>query len=68
MKSGTDKTLFDPTVFWLFNDECCLAMLDHVGFTDLKIVSCNPQPFVVSARSPHQAPGIPPDQTESPWC
>ena len=68
MMSGSKNELFDPTIFWLFNSACCLAMLDHVGFTDMKIVSTDPHPFVVSARSPESAPGIPPDQTEAPWC
>lgn len=66
--SGTNRELYDPTIFWLFNSACCLAMLDHVGFNDLKIVSNDPKPYVVSARSPDQTPGIPPDQTEAPWC
>jgi len=68
MMSGANHELFDPTVFWLFNSQCCLAMLDHVGFTDFKIVSNDPQPFVVHARVPEQSPGVPPDQTEAPWC
>jgi tRNA (mo5U34)-methyltransferase len=68
MMSGANQELFDPTVFWLFNSQCCLAMLDHVGFSDLKIVSNEPQPFVVHARVPEKAPGVPPDQTEAPWC
>jgi tRNA (mo5U34)-methyltransferase len=67
MMSGSNKELFDPTVFWLFNSACCLAMLDHVGFTDLEIVSTDPHPFVVSGSSPDKAPGIPPDESESPW-
>jgi tRNA (mo5U34)-methyltransferase len=68
MMSGSNNELFDPTVFWLFNSACCLGMLDHVGFTDLKIVSTDPNPFVVSARSASQQPGMPPDQWEVPWC
>jgi len=68
MMSGSNKELYDPTIFWLFNSACCLAMLDHVGFTDSKIISHDPAPFVVSARSPETKPGIPPDQTEAPWC
>ena len=68
MMSGASNELWDPTIFWLFNSACCLAMLDHVGFTDMKIISNDPKPFVVSARSPELAPGVPPDQTESPWC
>jgi len=68
MMSGINQELFDPTVFWLFNSACCLAMLDHVGFTDMKIISTDPNPFVISARSPSREPGYPPDQTEAPWC
>jgi 2-polyprenyl-3-methyl-5-hydroxy-6-metoxy-1,4-benzoquinol methylase len=68
MMSGANQELFDPTVFWLFNGQCCLAMLDHVGFTDLKIISNDPQPFVAHGRVPERMPGIPPDQTEAPWC
>jgi tRNA (mo5U34)-methyltransferase len=68
MMSGANNELWDPTIFWAFNSECCIAMLDHVGFTDLKIISDNPNPFVVKGRSPEQAPGVPPDQTEAPWC
>jgi len=66
--SGADKELFDPTVFWLFNAACCLAMLDHVGFTALKVVSDDPAPFVASCSVPDKSPGVPPDQTEAPWC
>ena len=51
MLSGKNKEDWDPTVFWLFNSACCIAMLDHLGFEDLQIVSDDPQPFVVSARS-----------------
>jgi tRNA (mo5U34)-methyltransferase len=68
MMSGAKHELWDPTIFWLFNSACCLAMLDHLGFTDAKIISNDPKPFVVSARSPEQAKGVPPDQAEAPWC
>lgn len=68
MLSGPHKEHFDPTVFWLFNGACCFAMLDHVGFTQLELVSSNPFPFVMRARAPEIAPGVPPDQTQSPWC
>ncbi len=68
MMSGANQELFDPTVFWLFNSACCLAMLDHVGFTDMKVLATDPNPFVVSARSADLAPGMPPDQSQSPWC
>jgi tRNA (mo5U34)-methyltransferase len=66
--SGSGREFYDATVFWLFNSACCLAILDHVGFTDLNVISDDPNPFVVTARSPNQAPGVPPDQSEAPWC
>ena len=68
MSSGPNNEDWDPTIFWLFNSACCIAMLDHLGFNDLRIVSDDPQPFVVSAKSPVQARSEPPDQTQSPWC
>jgi tRNA (mo5U34)-methyltransferase len=67
MPSGADNERFDVTVFWLFNGTCCVAMLDHVGFTEPEIVSNTPYPFVLRARSPEVAPGEPPDQTQAPW-
>jgi tRNA (mo5U34)-methyltransferase len=67
MLSGPEGEHFDPTVFWLFNPTCCVAMLDHVGFTDLDILSTHPYPFVMRARSPEVSAGTPPDQTEAPW-
>src|SRR5438093_545347 len=66
--SGKNQELFDPTVFWLFNSACCLAILDHVGFTALRIISTDPNPFVISSRVPDPSPGAPPDQAEAPWC
>lgn len=68
MMSGANQENYDPTVFWLFNSACCMAMLDHVGFIDATILSTDPDPFVVSARVPARSPGCPPDQTDSPWC
>ncbi len=68
LMSGAKHELFDPTVFWLFNSQCCLAMLDHVGFVDVKVISDTPHPFVVSAAAPERAPGTPPDQIQAPWC
>jgi tRNA (mo5U34)-methyltransferase len=68
LMSGKNNELWDPTVFWLFNATCCLAMLDHVGFTDLEVISNDPKPFVVGAKSPEISPGEPPNQTEAPWC
>ena len=54
LMSGSRGEQFDPTVFWLFNSACCLAMLDQVGFTDVKVVSNWPQLFVASASSPER--------------
>ena len=68
MLSGLQGEHFDPTVFWLFNGACCAGMLDHVGFTDIEVVSQSPHPYVVRARVPEPSPGEPPDQTQSPWC
>ena len=68
MLSGPQGEHFDPTVFWLFNSTCCAAMLDHLGFTGLEILSRDPHPFVMRAQSPEVSPGVPPDQTQSPWC
>lgn len=65
--SGANKELYDPTIFWLFNSACCIAMLDGVGFEDISIVSDQPHPFVARATSPHPGNGEPPDQTLSPW-
>jgi SAM-dependent methyltransferase len=31
-------------------------------------IGADPQPFVVHAGVPEQAPDIPPDETEVPWC
>ncbi len=44
MLSGPQGEHFDPTVFWLFNQACCVGMLDHVGFTELEILSQRPVP------------------------
>jgi len=68
MMSGPNNENYDPTVFWLFNSACCLAMLDHVGFMELDVISNEPQPFVVRGMSPEQAPGTPPDHIAAPWC
>jgi tRNA (mo5U34)-methyltransferase len=66
--SGTNNDSFDVTVFWLFNSACCIAMLDHLGFVDIEIVSDDPQPFVLRCGMPDRTRGKPPDQTQAPWC
>jgi tRNA (mo5U34)-methyltransferase len=68
MKSGAYGEQYDPTIFWLFNSTCCEAILEHVGFENLKVVSDSPLPFVVSADSPERSAGVPPLQVDSPWC
>ncbi len=67
MMSGSEGEHFDPTVFWLFNELCCVGMLDHVGFEELEVISRNPHPLVLRARSPEVSPGKAPDQAEAPW-
>jgi len=68
MLSGTQGEHYDPTVFWLLNELCCVGMLELAGFTGAEVISRAPHPFVVRARSPEIAPGVPPDQTQAPWC
>ena len=67
MMSGGEGEYFDPTVFWFFNELCCVGMLDHVGFEALEVISRTTHPFVMRARSPEVVPGRPPDQAQSPW-
>jgi len=68
LMSGGKKELYDPTVFWLFNSTCCVAMLDHVGFENIEILSTDPNPFVARAVSLEIDAGKPPIQPEAPWC
>jgi hypothetical protein len=69
MLSGSAQEDFDPNGLLASQGHpCCVAILDHVGFTELKIVSRDPHPFVIRARSPNPAQGISPNQTQSPWC
>lgn len=66
--SGADNTIYDPTNFWFFNSACCSAMLDAVGFDDIKIISEAPKPFVMTAKSGKLERGAAPDQAKAPWC
>ena len=66
--SGRNKENFDPTVFWLFNSACCVAMLDHVGFNNIETVSDDPQRFVLRAEVPIVERGYPVNQAIAPWC
>jgi tRNA (mo5U34)-methyltransferase len=68
MLSGTQGEHYDPTVFWFLNELCCVGMLDLVGFTEIEVLSRAPHPFVVKSHSSEVAPGVPPDQTQAPWC
>jgi len=67
LMSGTDRNQWDPTVFWLFNGTCCLGLLEAAGFLEAEVLSSDPYPFVVRAKSPVQARALVPDQTTSPW-
>lgn len=68
LMSGSQNENFDPTVFWLFNATACIAMLDHVGFESIRVVSDSPKPFVLRAESIEQKPGCPVNQATAPWC
>lgn len=67
LMSGPNQDQWDPTVFWLFNGAGCLGLLEAAGFLDAEVVSSDPHPFVVRARSPVQSQARVPDQTTSPW-
>ena len=58
----------NPTIFWLFNSACCLAMLSILwGLSILKSFPPIPIPLVVKASSLEPSCGVPPDQTQAPW-
>lgn len=63
-----NERFFDPTIFWLPNRTCVLAMVDSVGFVDVELVSDDPRiSIVVRAKSPNIARGEAPDQMKAPW-
>ena len=63
-----NERFFDPTIFWLPNRTCVLAMVDSAGFVDVEMVSDDPRiSVVVRARSPLIARGEAPDQMKAPW-
>ena len=40
IKSGPpDNPSYDPTCFWFPNPACCIGMLEHVGFKEVKRIS-----------------------------
>lgn len=58
----------DPTVFWRPNARCVVAMLQHVGFEQIEIISREQSIAVaVRASSPEVSAGVAPDQTTAPW-
>ncbi|MEP7288887.1 MAG: DUF1698 domain-containing protein [Chloroflexota bacterium] len=68
MQSGTDKTLYDPTVFWLPNRECVKALTLSAGFQKIEVISTNDYvSIVLRAQSPVIAPAIRPDENKAPW-
>lgn len=67
LMSGPNNEHYDPTIFWLFNPACCIAMLDHLGFENIEVVSTDPYPFVLRAQVKRNERGMPPDQTLAPW-
>ncbi len=67
LMSGKEHELWDPTVFWVFNGAACLQLIEAVGFVEAEVLSSEPNPFVVRARSPIRLPGRPPDPATAPW-
>jgi hypothetical protein len=69
IESGpADKRTRDPTVFWIPNRTCVVAMLQSVGFQRIEAVSADPAvPFVLCAQVLVRKPGQAPDQTSAPW-
>ena len=70
LASGPKGELYDPTVFWLFNQTACIAMLDMLEFERIQVISSDPAPFVLRASAPERlrGRGRPPNQALSPWC
>lgn len=69
IKSGpVDNPSHDPTCFWFPNPACCAAMLEHVGFKQIKRLSPQaPVGAVFSAQAAVQVKGMPPDEMKAPW-
>lgn len=58
----------DPTVFWRPNARCVIAMLEHVGFEQIQVLSRDQSiAIAVRASSPEVSPGTAPDQMTAPW-
>lgn len=63
-----DNPSHDPTCFWFPNMACCVAMLQHAGFTDVERISPTaPVGGVFRGRAAIQKKGHPPDENTAPW-
>lgn len=67
IQSGTpENPMYDPTVFWLPNVECTRALVSHVGFENVEILS-KKAGTILQAQSPTKHPGERPDEMKAPW-
>jgi tRNA (mo5U34)-methyltransferase len=67
IQSGTpENPMYDPTVFWLPNVECTRALVTHVGFENVEVLS-KKAGTVLRAQAPTKLPGQPPDESKAPW-
>ncbi len=69
IKSGpTDNPSYDPTCFWFPNPACCTAMLEHVGFKEVKRISPRARGGgIFSGKAALQAKGEAPLEITAPW-
>jgi tRNA (mo5U34)-methyltransferase len=69
IKSGPPEApTHDPTCFWFPNPACCVAMLEHVGFTEITRV--HPESTagaIFRAEAKIRDKGKAPDQMTAPW-
>jgi tRNA (mo5U34)-methyltransferase len=63
-----DNPSHDPTCFWFPNPACCIGMLEHVGFKEVKRISPSaPVGGVFTAKAALQAKGKAPAEDTAPW-
>ena len=62
-----ENPMYDPTVFWLPNVACTRALVTHVGFQDVEVLSTDKAGTVLRAQAPTKLPGQPPDESKAPW-
>ncbi len=69
VKSGPpDNPSCDPTCIWFPNPACCIGMLEHVGFKEVKRISRTaPVGGVFTAKAALQAKGKRPVEETLPW-